>query len=81
MRATRQIRKWDRLKAEFVAITVECSLDEKMRCGECRYYDSNTGQCNGVGSLFYLKQVQSPVYIPKPHECSVRLPPSLLTYY
>ena len=80
MRATRQIRKWDRAKTEFVKVTVECSLDADMSCKDCRYYDSKNGKCQGVGSDYYMKQIPFPEFVPKPHECKVRLPPSLLAF-
>ena len=81
MRATRQIRKWDRANSEFVDVTIERFLDTLMSCNECRYYDLSSSRCQGVGSHFYLKFIPAPQYVPKPHECEVRLPPSLLSYY
>jgi hypothetical protein len=81
MRAARQIRKWDRVRTEFVDVTIENELDIRMSCNDCRYFDSNSGKCHGVGSHYYLKQVPFAKFVPKPHECQVRLPPSLLTFF
>ena len=60
---------------------LESLLDTDMSCKECRYYDSDKGKCGGVGSVYYMKEVPYPEFIPKPHECKVRLPPSLLTFF
>jgi hypothetical protein len=60
LRATRQVRKWERLQTEFVNITIECTLDTGMNCQECRYFDVDSNQCQGVGTVYYLKQVPSP---------------------
>ena len=80
MRTTRILRTWDKIRGDFVKIPVQYPPDTTLSCGECRYNDSETGQCNGVGSLQYRRKIPYPSYVPRIRECTVRLPPDLLSY-
>lgn len=74
------VRCWDREKADFVHVPVQCSLDSSFSCRECRYFDDETRTCLGVGSAYYQRKVPYPEYVPRDNECEVRLPPDLLSF-
>jgi hypothetical protein len=80
MRTTRKLRTWDKIRGDFVDIPVQYPPDATLSCGDCRYYDSETGQCNGVGSSQYRRKIPFPDYVPRSRECTVRLPPDLLAF-
>ena len=80
MKTTKMVRYWDRNRADFVKIPIQCSVDCNLACHECRYFDGDTEVCNGVGSRYYQKRVPFPEYVPRSTECEVRLPPDLLSF-
>ena len=80
MRMTRILRTWDKTQGVFVEVPVQYPPDTKLSCAECRYYDSETRQCNGVGSSQYGRRIPFPEYVPMSRECTVRLPPDLLSF-
>ena len=80
MRAIATRKEWDRIAANFVEIPVPNRVDAELSCCECRYYDEETGICGGVGSKFYTRRIRSPEFVPRIHECDVRLPPDLLSF-
>jgi hypothetical protein len=80
MRAVITKKEWDRVKAEFVEISVPNQPDDDLSCGACRYYDQETGICRGVGSRFYTRKIWKPSFVPRIEECAVRLPPDLLSF-
>ncbi|NHJ13685.1 MAG: hypothetical protein EAX95_08410 [Candidatus Thorarchaeota archaeon] len=80
MRTTRVVRKWDREKADFVDIVVQTELDASISCGDCRYYKSKEGICEGVGSRYYMKRIPISDFNPAPSECEVRLPLDLFAF-
>jgi hypothetical protein len=80
MRTTRKLRTWDKNQSDFVEIPVHYPLDTTLSCVECRYYDSETRKCNGVGSFQFGRRIPFPEYVPKDRECAVRLPPDLLSF-
>jgi hypothetical protein len=63
-----------------VEIPILYPPDTKLSCVECRYYDCDSKQCNGVGSMQYRRKIPFPNYIPKSRVCTVRLPPDLLSF-
>ena len=80
MRTTRILRIWDKNRGDFVEVPVQYPPDTSLSCVECRYYDSEKGKCNGVGSSQYGRRIPFPGYIPRSRECAVRLPPDLLSF-
>ncbi len=80
MRTTRILRTWDKIRGDFVDVPVQYPPDTTLSCGECRYYNSETGQCNGVGSSQYRREIPFTDYVPRSRECTVRLPPDLLAF-
>jgi hypothetical protein len=80
MRAIAIRKEWDREIADFVEIPVPNQVDVELSCGQCRYYNPELGICGGVGSRFYTRRVRSPDFVPRIHECDVRLPPDLLSF-
>lgn len=80
MRAVANRREWDRVRAEFVEIPVPNQPDSNLSCGECRYYEQETGICKGVGSRFYTRKIWKPTFVCRIEDCAVRLPPDLLSF-
>ena len=80
MRTTRILRTWDKNRGDYVEVPVQYPPDTSLSCVECRYYDSETRKCNGVGSSQYGRRIPFPDYVPRNRECAVRLPPDLLSY-
>ncbi len=74
------LRTWDKNRGDFVKVPVQYPPDTTLSCGECRYYDSERRVCKGVGSSQYGRRIPFPDYVPRGRECSVRLPPDLLSF-
>lgn len=71
---------WDRARAEYVEIPVEYPPDASLSCNECRYFNRDSGLCQGVGSVYYMKKTPHHRFVPRHSECQVRLPPDLLSF-
>ncbi len=80
MRTKRILRTWDKIRNDFVDVPVQYPPDTSLSCGDCRYYDCDTGQCNGIGSMQYQRRIPFPEYVPRDRECAVRLPLDLLSF-
>ena len=80
MRSTRILRTWDKTQGDYVEIPVQYPPDSTLSCIECRYYNQDTKQCDGVGSTQYGRRIPFPDYVPMSRECEVRLPPDLLSF-
>ena len=80
MRTTRNLRTWDKIRGDFVEFPVRYPPDTTLSCVECRYYDSESRRCDGVGSSQYGRKIPFPDYVPRGRECAVRLPPALLSF-
>jgi hypothetical protein len=80
MKTTRILRTWDKTRGDFVEVPVQYPPDTTLSCAECRYYNPETEQCDGVGSSQHGRKIPFPDYVPRERECSVRLPPDLLSF-
>lgn len=80
MRTTKLVRFWDREKADFVHIPVQCPLDSSLSCKECRYFNDESESCLGIGSTYYQRKIPYPEFVPRNSECTVRLPPELFAF-